>query len=73
MGEWALCTSGPVAGRHFPTGPMEEVELQVFPDAGVGHEMLGALGDGQVRVSMSFSVWAGWGRSGLPGLWGRVG
>lgn len=29
------------------SGPVEEVELQVFPDAGVGTEMLGALGDGQ--------------------------
>ncbi|KAM5200967.1 pre-B-cell leukemia transcription factor-interacting protein 1 isoform 2-T3 [Hipposideros larvatus] len=29
------------------SGTMEEVELQVFPDAGVGTEMLGAVGDGQ--------------------------
>nr|XP_019567425.1 PREDICTED: pre-B-cell leukemia transcription factor-interacting protein 1 isoform X1 [Rhinolophus sinicus]XP_019567426.1 PREDICTED: pre-B-cell leukemia transcription factor-interacting protein 1 isoform X1 [Rhinolophus sinicus] len=34
-------------GVLLVSGPMEEVELQVFPDAGMGTEMLGALGDGQ--------------------------
>lgn len=65
MEQRALYALGPVSGRHFPTGTMEEVELQVFPDAGVGTDMLGAVGDGQVRASMSSSLWAGGGGPGL--------
>uniref|UniRef100_A0A8C9DT54 PBX homeobox interacting protein 1 n=1 Tax=Prolemur simus TaxID=1328070 RepID=A0A8C9DT54_PROSS len=35
------------SGHHFPTGPMEEVELQVFPDTGSDTELSDAVGDGQ--------------------------
>ncbi|KAF5924244.1 hypothetical protein HPG69_007464, partial [Diceros bicornis minor] len=38
------------------SGPMEEVELQVFPDAGSDTEMLDAMGDGQVGVNVSRGV-----------------
>lgn len=49
------------------SGALEEVEMQVFPDAEVDHRMADAAGDGQVRDCL----WrAGlWGRS---GLWGRA-
>ncbi|XP_058395290.1 pre-B-cell leukemia transcription factor-interacting protein 1 isoform X1 [Diceros bicornis minor] len=40
------------------SGPMEEVELQVFPDAGSDTEMLDAMGDGQdgLRQQLQASV-----------------
>lgn len=64
--EWALCALGPGSGRHLPTGPLEEAELQVFPDAGVSPEVLDTGGDGQVRAGMSVRVRA-WGEVRLPG------
>lgn len=44
---------GPVSGLLLPAGPMEEVELQVFPDPGLDTEEPGAVGDGQVCVDLS--------------------
>lgn len=54
--ERALCALGPVSGFHFPTGPMEEADLQVFPDTGSDTEMLEAEGDGQACVTLSIGV-----------------
>lgn len=52
---------GPASGPHFPTGPAEEVELQVFPDATADSEALDAVGEGQVCVDVALSVpaWLG--------------
>ncbi|CAI9151375.1 unnamed protein product [Rangifer tarandus platyrhynchus] len=36
-----------VSGFHFPTGPLEGVDLQVLPDPESDAEMLEAVGDGQ--------------------------
>lgn len=58
--DWALCALGPGPGRHLPTGPLEEAELQAFPDAGVGPEVPDTVRDGQVRAGMSVRVRA-WG------------
>ncbi|KAJ1064334.1 hypothetical protein K5549_014748 [Capra hircus] len=45
--ERALCALRPASGFHFPTGPLEEVDLQVLPDMESDTEMLEAVGDGQ--------------------------
>lgn len=52
----------------FPVGPMEEAELQVFPDTGSETELVDAVGDGQVCVNISIGVW---GVVGEP--WGEPG
>ena len=59
--ERVLCALGPLSGLHFVTGPVEEVELQVFPDATVDSQRLDAVGEGQVCVNVSLSVpaWSG--------------
>lgn len=40
--------AGAVRGLGFPAGPLEEVELQVFPDTELDTEVRDAAGDGQV-------------------------
>uniref|UniRef100_A0A2K6D629 PBX homeobox interacting protein 1 n=1 Tax=Macaca nemestrina TaxID=9545 RepID=A0A2K6D629_MACNE len=46
------------SGLPFPTGPMEEVELQVLPDTGSDPELLDAVGDRQdgLREQLQSSV-----------------
>ena len=48
-----LCAWRPVSGFHFPTGPLEGVDLQVLPDPESDAEMLEAVGDGQACVTVS--------------------
>ena len=54
--ERALCALEPVSGFHFPTGPVEEADLQVFPDTGSDTEMLEAEEDGQACVTLCIGV-----------------
>lgn len=82
--EGALCALRPVSGFHFPTGPVEEADLQVFPDTGSDTEILEAVGDGQACVTVSLGVgglverfraawpmgpWGGWSLALLSSGW----
>ena len=66
----ALCALRPASGFHFPTGPLEEVDLQVLPDVESDTEMLEAVGDGQACVTVSICVR---GLVGAVGSWGWAG
>ena len=67
----ALCALRPASGFHFPTGPLEEVDLQVLPDVESDTEMLEAVGDGQACVTVSICVRGLVGAVGVVGLgWG---
>ena len=69
--ERALCALRPASGFHFPTGPLEEVDLQVLPDMESDTEMLEAVGDGQACVTVSICVRGPVGAVGVVGLgWG---
>lgn len=47
LGLGTLLLSGGLSDSDSESGPAEEVELRVSPDAGLGAGMLGAVGDGQ--------------------------
>lgn len=70
-GVGSVCLGAGLRPR-FPTGPAKEVEPQVSPDAGLGARMLGAVGDGQVGVTVTTGVRAARGFR-TAWAWGRAG
>lgn len=72
LGLGALLLSGGLSDPDSESGPAKEVEPQVSPDAGLGARMLGAVGDGQVGVTVTTGVRAARGFR-MAWAWGRVG